>query len=146
MLTFAVLESCITFAGQQVLANAADDVARQIRTGQLRKATMSETDVRKKICDQLKIVVTSGCPGLKIDLREYATFKLAADETFGIKSGQLDAKLEFNPGKAMTKNMLRVFYEWPVMTDFLRASMAPLNDGKTLLFASVAWQNEPFDD
>ena len=35
MLVFAILESCISFAAQEVMANATDDVARQLRTGQL---------------------------------------------------------------------------------------------------------------
>ena len=42
--------------------------------------------------------------------------------------------------------MLRVFYRWPVMTDFMSKSMSNLKGGKTLHFASVTWQNEPFDD
>ena len=50
------------------------------------------------------------------------------------------------PGKALTKNMLRVFYKWPVITDFMRKSMSNLKGSKTLHFASVTWQNEPFDD
>jgi hypothetical protein len=32
------------------------------------------------------------------------------------------------------------------MTDFMRKSMSNLQGGKTLLYASVTWQNEPFDD
>ena len=51
-----------------------------------------------------------------------------------------------DPGPSMSKNMLRVFYKWPVMTDFMRKSMSNLKDGKTLHFATVTWQNEPFDD
>ncbi|TIV71909.1 MAG: pilus assembly protein, partial [Mesorhizobium sp.] len=51
-----------------------------------------------------------------------------------------------SPGLAESINMLRVFYKWPVMTDFLAQSMANLKDKKTLHFASVTWQNEPFDD
>jgi hypothetical protein len=42
--------------------------------------------------------------------------------------------------------MLRVFYKWPVITDFMSRWMANLNDGRTLHFATVTWQNEPFDD
>ncbi|MBN9269505.1 MAG: pilus assembly protein, partial [Mesorhizobium sp.] len=34
LLVFAILESCISFAGQEVMANITDDVARQLRTGQ----------------------------------------------------------------------------------------------------------------
>ena len=33
-LVFAILESCIAFAGQQVLTNADDEVTRQLRTVQ----------------------------------------------------------------------------------------------------------------
>ena len=36
VLVFAILESCISFAGQQVMANVTDDIARQLRTGQLK--------------------------------------------------------------------------------------------------------------
>ncbi len=39
MLVFAILESCIAFAGQEVMANATDDVARQLRTGQVRSVS-----------------------------------------------------------------------------------------------------------
>ena len=31
LLVFAILESCISFAGQEVMANITDDVARQLR-------------------------------------------------------------------------------------------------------------------
>ncbi len=51
-----------------------------------------------------------------------------------------------DPGPALSKNMLRVFYEWPVMTDFMAKSMSNLKNGRTLLFSTVTWQNEPFSD
>ena len=51
-----------------------------------------------------------------------------------------------DPGPSTSKNMLRVFYKWPVMTDFMRTMMSSLPDGKTLLFTTVTWQNEAFDD
>ena len=34
----------------------------------------------------------------------------------------------------MSKNMLRVFYKWPVITDFMSKLMSNLKDGKTLHF------------
>jgi Flp pilus assembly protein TadG len=151
LLLFAILESCISFAGSQLLANATDDVARQLRTGQLKAATITQESVRKAICDQLEVIVADGCPGLKIDLRKYDTFKEAADMRIVYVGSGSDQELAasnfaFTPGKSMTKNMLRVFYEWPVMTDFMRKAMSNLKGGKTLHYASVTWQNEPFDD
>lgn len=151
LLTFAILESCISFAGSQMLANATDTVARQLRTGQIKAAGLTETQVKALICDEIDLLVASGCPGLKIDLRQYATFKDAANMKIvyvgsGSEKQLASSNFGFDPGNSMTKNMLRVFYEWPVMTDFMRKAMSNLKGGKTLHFASMTWQNEPFDD
>lgn len=148
LLVFAILESCISFAGQQVMANATDDIARQIRTGQLRPADLNEVKLKELICDRLNIVVSSDCPGLLVDLRQFTTFadaaklriKLTADKD--IDTTGFDVK----PGPSLSRNTLRVFYKWPVMTDFMRKSMSNLKDSKTLHFATATWQNEPFDD
>src|SRR5690606_31525519 len=100
------------------------------------------------ICDELEIVVSDGCPGLLIDLKRHDTFALAAAQriTFTPDNDIDDSAFGIEPGKSETINQLRVFYRWPVMTDFLRKSMSNLKDGKTLHFATVTWQNEPFDD
>jgi Flp pilus assembly protein TadG len=148
MLVFAILESCISFAAQEVLTNATDDIARQLRTGQLRAAEVTETSLKKAICDRLDIVVAQGCPDLVVDLREFPTFAAAAAVKVKLTSDKdIDTTgFAVTPGKSMTKNMLRVFYKWPVITDFMRKAMSNLKDNKTLHFATVTWQNEPFDD
>jgi len=148
LLLFAILESCISFAGQQLLANATDNVARQLRTGQLQAVNVTKASLKTLICNDLEIIVTSGCPGLEVDLRQYATFADAAKERIKLTADKdIDTTgFAVAPGPATSKNMLRVFYRWPVMTDFLRKSMSNLKDNKTLHFATVTWQNEPFDD
>ena len=148
LLVFAILESCISFAAQEVMTNATDDIARQVRTGQLRAADVTEISLKKLICDRIEIVVAQGCPDLVVDLQEYSTFAAAAAVRIKLTSGKdIDTTgFAVKPGKSMTKNMLRVFYRWPVMTDFMRKAMSNLKDNKTLLFATVTWQNEPFDD
>ena len=83
---------------------------------------------------------------LGFDLREFNTFdaaskvriKLTADKDIDTSDFDVD------PGGALTINMLRVFYRWPVMTDLMRSSMSNLKDGKTLLFSTVTWRNEPY--
>lgn len=155
MLVFAILESCISFAGQEVMANATDDVARQFRTGQLKAAGMTEQKVKDEICAKLEIMVGNSCnDNLEVDLREYTSFQQAALARFRIADGDIVLTQggvdlpgnDVKPGKSMTINMLRVFYKWPVITDFMSRWMANLNDGRTLHFATVTWQNEPFDD
>ena len=61
-LVFAILESCISFAGQQVMSNITDDIARQLRTGQIRPADLDQTKLKKMICDELEIMVADGLP------------------------------------------------------------------------------------
>lgn len=150
LLVFAILESCISFAAQQVLMNTTDDVARQFRTGQLRPADIEKDEqlVRNLICEQLEIVVSDGCPGLLIDLKPHETFGQAAAVRikFTPDNDIDDSEFSIKPGKSEAINQLRVFYKWPVMTDFLRKSMSNLKDGKTMHFATVTWKNEPFND
>ena len=154
LLVFAILESCISFAGQEVMANITDDVARQLRTGQLKKANVTQDSIKQLICDKMAIIVANSCADrLLVDLKEYTTFADAAAAGFKIVNGDIvltqgtnSATFGVSPGLAESKNMLRVFYKWPVMTDFMAKQMANLNGGNTLHFASVTWQNEPFDD
>jgi hypothetical protein len=73
------------------------------------------------------------------------SFTIAGGEVVLTNGGSPDI-FKVDLGASMTKNMLRVFYKWPVMIDFMAKSMANLNDGNTLHFASITWQNEPFDD
>ncbi|SFN80527.1 Flp pilus assembly protein TadG [Mesorhizobium sp. NFR06] len=153
LLVFAILESCVSFAGQEVMANVTDDVARQLRTGQLQKANVTEASVKQLICSRLEIMVAKNCPGLLVDLREYSSFADAATAGFRIDGDRIvltqgggDMTPTVSPGLAESINMLRVFYKWPVMTDLLAKQMQNFTDGTTLHFASVTWQNEPFDN
>ena len=148
VLVFAILESCISFAGQQVMSNITDDIARQLRTGQIKAVDVTEVSLKKMICDQLEIMVAENCPGLVVDLRQFPTFAAAAQVRIKLTSDKdIDTTgFAVSPGPSMSKNMLRVFYKWPVMTDFMSKLVSNLKDGKTLHFATVTWQNEPFDD
>lgn len=146
LLVFAILESSISFAAQQVMANAGDNVARQLRTGQLRPSAINEAKLKELICDKLEIIVADGCPGLAVDLREFSTFDAASKVRIKLTADKDIDTSDFNvnPGGALTINMLRVFYRWPVMTDLMRSSMSNLKDGKTLLFSTITWRNEPY--
>jgi Flp pilus assembly protein TadG len=146
LLVFAILESCISFAAQQVLSNTTEDIARKLRTGQILPSAVTETALKGWICDELDIIVSSGCPSLEVDLQEYSTFSDAANVRIKYTSdNDIDTSgFAVSPGGSGTKNMLRVFYRWPVITDFMRKYMSNLKDGNTLLFATVTWQNEPY--
>lgn len=145
LLSFAILETTVSFTAQQVMNHAADRIGRQIRTGQITLDNTTAAQFRAIICDQISIIVGDGCPELVYDLNHYNKFS-DVPKTIPIGAdGDIDSTgFTFNPGGEGTINSLRIFYRWPVMTDVMRSSMENLPNGKTLLFATVTWQNEPF--
>jgi Flp pilus assembly protein TadG len=150
LMVFAIIESCLSFTAQQVLQNATDEYARQVRTGQLQISDITLAKSKTFICDRINLIVQEDCPGLYIDLKEYDSFEDAAkvhtkfkideDGTRDLDDTGFDAIV----GGPVSINMIRVYYKWPVMTDFMRASLSNIAGGKTLHFATSTWRNEPF--
>lgn len=146
LLIFAVVEVTLSFTAEQVMSNTADDIARQLRTGQLKTTDVSDASKLKAlVCPRLLMAATP-CPDLEVDLQTYATFK-TVPTTIPLKSdNDVDVStLRVNPGGAGTINQLRLFYRWPILTDLMKTRIASIqNQGKTLLFSTVTWQNEPY--
>lgn len=144
IVVFAVLESCVSFAAQQILANATDDVAREIRTGVLRNPT--EAQLKTQICNRISLVAGTNCADrLVIDLRSYNTFAEAAAVKIKITNGALNTSgFQVKAGGAASRNMLRVFYKWPVMTDIMRLRMSNMADKTILHIATATWRNERY--
>lgn len=145
-LIFAILESCISFATQQFIANSADRVSREVRTGRLKAADLTGTKLHELVCSQIALMAPDGCPDLVLDMNNYATFAAVPTAVPFDGSGDINTTgFVVNPGGPSTINHLRIYYRWPIMTDFLRAYMSNLPGGKTLLLTSATWRNEPFD-
>ncbi|UUP17725.1 TadE/TadG family type IV pilus assembly protein [Nitratireductor thuwali] len=149
ILFFAIVELCISVATWQLLNNAADDVARILRTGQIKAADLDEEELRTMICDRMQFLVGNNCPPeqLIVDLKQYDTFALAAAAKMRVRNGEVVIEDRgFDPGPSQSKNKMRIVYKWSTLTGFMKSRLFNLNDGTTSLFAAVTWQNEPFDD
>ncbi|PWJ80936.1 Flp pilus assembly protein TadG [Pseudaminobacter salicylatoxidans] len=152
LLTFAILESCISLTAGQIVSNSADEIARQFRTGQLRpdpKDTNNQKlaeKIRTMVCSNLEIMVSKGCPGLEMDLRTFTNFTDAANLRTRLTADRdLDTSdFAIKPGGPEERNILRIYYKWPVITDFMRASMSNIKGGYILQTGTAIWQNEPF--
>jgi len=134
-----------------LLVNATDDVARQVRTGQ--KTSLTQTELKNMICTRIQLLVSTGCPGLRVDLRTYASFQAAANQVVYVLPNDVVA-LEMNgsTGKALVsqvggsgaKQTLRTFYYWPLLTNLMSSTMSTGSTNKALLSASQTWQNEAY--
>ena len=141
LLLFAILESCIAYAAQELMSNAVDDLVRQLLTGQLRAGGVNEETARDFLCQRMELLFPAGCrQEIRIDLRSFGTFEQAAM----VFDGTLPpATFVFDPGGPQEKNVIRVFYQWPVITNILHGNLAD-DRGEMLLYATRTWQNEPF--
>ncbi|WP_018688864.1 TadE/TadG family type IV pilus assembly protein [Ahrensia kielensis] len=145
LIVFAVLETSLSFTAQQVMANSVDQAARKVRTGQIDPKTTNKDQFRAMICHDLELLVSSGCPELEFDLKSYKKFSDVPTTIPMETPKKLDTSgFTYEPGGAGTINHLRVFYRWPVITDIMKSHLSGLEDGKTLLYSSSTWQNEPF--
>ncbi|MCM2473658.1 pilus assembly protein [Rhizobium sp. CG5] len=161
LIVFAILETFAAFAAEQLVANAADTMARQLRTGTvtvgLGKTTdLSETEFREAFCDEISIMITCSAEEiatptkLYLDVREFTTFALIPSD-IPVVSDVLDVStFDYSPGGAESINMLRAYYHWTVITDLVRPYITNIrlpgeseNTGY-LIVATSAFQNEDY--
>ncbi|EJN05288.1 TadE/TadG family type IV pilus assembly protein [Phyllobacterium sp. YR531] len=139
---FSIMEVGVGFTAQQAMVNSTDKIARQVLTGELRTADLSMANLKAKICAGL-LMPEKDCPNLVVDLRSYTNFA-AIPKTLPIKAnGDVNsAGFVSTPGGAGTINHLRVFYRYPVVTDFLSRRIEGTK--RILIFSSATWRNESY--
>jgi Flp pilus assembly protein TadG len=159
MVVFAIIETFIAFAGEELVSNAVDTLGRKIRTGQITATNTDRTAFRTAFCKEISILITcsateAATPSkLFVDLQKFATFA-AIPTTIPTKStaaySDLDtSKLQYAPGGAGTINMVRAYYKWQVIGDLIRPYISNIrpSDGSSayfLIVATAAFQNEQY--
>lgn len=141
---FAIIETSLSFTAQQVMANATDRLARDLRTGQLDPTSINAAQFRNLLCDELAVMMPPGCPDLSVDVRTYARYSDVPKTIPYSSAGVVDTSgFRFTPGGRGTINSMRVVYEWPVFTDFMKAYLSNLQSGNVLIYSTHTWRNEP---
>ncbi|HET7411851.1 MAG TPA: TadE/TadG family type IV pilus assembly protein [Pararhizobium sp.] len=156
LIVFAIIETFVAYAGEQLLENAVDTMSRKIRTGQITAANTSEEQFRTAFCDEISIMMSCSGTGdeqkLYLDVETYKTF---ADMPTGVPRvgggafGELDdSSFGYDPGPAGSKNMVRAYYKWPIRTDLVRPYISNVRPtGGTsyfLMVATTAFANENY--
>ncbi len=152
LVVFAIIETFLAFTAEQLVSNAVDNVARQLRTGQITFNMDRETDMntaaefRSAFCDEIRILITCSAAErtapdrLYIDLQHLGSFASIAAKPVAIAT-------HYTPGGPGSINMLRVYYRWRVMTDLMRPYITNASGGapgEFLLIATTAFQNEAY--
>ncbi|MGB3627352.1 MAG: TadE/TadG family type IV pilus assembly protein [Henriciella sp.] len=146
-LIFGLLEICVIFIMSAVLEHGINEAARGIRTGQLQSLEEFDRDgFEEIICAEIFDMFE--CKGkIQIDVKTFDDFAGTSNPSPIDGDGKLDITgFEFEPGDANDIVVVRVFYEWELLTPVLSAPLANLTGNKRLLQATVVFRNEPFGD
>lgn len=143
-LLFGIIQVAMLFFVSTVLEHAAQEAARDIRTGEIQKGA-GEAQFRDVACDTLGMLLS--CDDLYYDVRVYDDFA-SANPSSPIQDEEYDPdEFKFEAGGEDDIVVVRLFYEWTLPAPFFGGrAMANLANGNRLLVATVALRNEPFED
>lgn len=145
-LIFGLLEVCVLFIMSSVLEHGVNEVARGIRTGQLQASGFGEIAFKTSVCAELFDLLECD-KKLQLDVKTFDNFTATEDPNVIGADGNLDdSGFDFDMGDANDIVVVRVFYEWQLITPILSAPLANMSDDRRLLQATVAFRNEPFGD
>ncbi|TCU18340.1 TadE/TadG family type IV pilus assembly protein [Rhizobium sullae] len=155
MVIFAILETFIAFAAEELVSNAVDTMSRKMRTGQI-ASTVGEAAFRQEFCDEVSILIQCSAAEiatpdkLRLDVRTFSKFSEIPAAVPMNATGLDTSAMQYSPGGSGSINMVRAYYHWQIITDLIRPYITPYRtaDGSRLndylIVATAAFQNEPY--
>lgn len=167
LLIFATFETLFAFTGEQLMANAVETMARKVRTGEItfgqgKPTDVTEAEFRQLFCDEISVLGMCSATEattpekLYLDVRQFTSFADMPRDVPKVSTADyadLDTTdFAFSPGGANSKNMLRAYYRWQIMTDLMRpyiTNIRPANKPMPtdfLIVQTAAFENEDYDE
>lgn len=154
LIVFAIIETFVAYAGEQLLENSVDTLAREIRTGEITNGNTTEDQFRAALCNEISIMMTCAASGAADQNLYINVLQIDPNTTIPtdvpLKNGDLDTTgFGFSPGKAQTYNMVRAYYRWPIVVDLVRPYLANVgkdgpDSGAYLMVATAIVKNENY--
>nr|WP_245294630.1 TadE/TadG family type IV pilus assembly protein [Xaviernesmea rhizosphaerae] len=159
MVVFALIETSVAFAGEQLLANATEVMARKLRTGEI-TTTTSQAEFRRQFCTEIAAMMT--CSSSEVDtpeklfldvrsFKDFASLPEAVPRIGNAPDGDLDtSQFAYAPGGSGAINIVRAYYRWRVVTDLVRpyiTNLRPAGSSRPrdyLMVATTAFRTEKY--
>ncbi len=143
-LIFGLIEISLLFIMSSTLDYGMAEASRKIRTGQLQTLGGVDSDTFKaEVCGNMFDLMDCG-DKMRIDVRVFASWN-DTDESLPLDDeGEMEETLPFAMGGPNDIVMVRVFYEWSLITPVMSAELANMNGGKHMLTSTMVFRNEPY--
>lgn len=145
LLILGTLETAVVFMAGMALDQGMHSAARFVQTGQAATANMTEQDFKAMVCNSA--VMLPNCQStVKVDVRKFDNFTSATFPPMTKPNGDPldDADYQYDIGQPESTIVIRVSYEWPILSSVINSSLGNMNNGNRLLISSWAFKNEPF--
>ena len=143
MLLMAIFETSAIYFASSTLENAVNDASRQIRTGQAQFANMTADQFRQLICNNINALLKCDS-SLAVDVRSFNDFENVTFPSEVNPDGTLKNDQQFTPGGAGDVVVVRVFYQWPIITPWVAGGLSNMSGNVRLIESVTTFRNEPF--
>jgi Flp pilus assembly protein TadG len=141
----AIFETGIFLFAQQTLQTAAANAGRLIMTGQVQNSGMTQTQFSNAICPMVQSLFN--CSNLMVDVANYSSFVGAntSEPTLTYNAqGQVNNSWSYAPGTPGQVMVVRLIYQWPVVSGLLGFALANLQNGYAEMMGVSAFRVEPY--
>ncbi len=146
LIVIGIIELSLVYVANSLLMGGVEDVARQIRTGQLQTADDPQQAFHDAFCKTSGILID--CNNIQYEVETIATF---ADADLSPPSaddfddqGNFKTPPPFEPGSSGSLIMVRVLYFYPLVTPLIGQFFSDLPGNKKLMMGTLVFQNEPY--
>jgi len=138
-------ETATVFLASMVMDRGMSQAARFIQTGQASQVSLSEDGFKALVCDSA-VILPNCLANIKVDVTKFDEFTDAEFPSMRKPNGDLkeDEDFNFDIGQAESTIVVRVAYEWPILSSNINSGLGNMNNGNRLLISSWAFKNEPF--
>ena len=146
LMIVGTLEMSLMFTAQALLHESTFTAARLIRTGQIQTGEVEggETAFREAVCDFAALMIP--CDRIQFQVQQVPSFGDAQD--LPPAEYDEDGNLEdqgFDPGSVSEIVLIRVAYNYPVITPFMQPFLAESGKSTRTMLSTIILQNEPYE-
>lgn len=140
----ASLQIPIIYFESEALQSAAVRVGRQIMTGSVQQAGLTQAQFQQIVCTELNALLP--CAGIMVDVEAASGFASipTTTATLTYTNGAVANQWAFNPGGPGDVVIVRVMYNWPIFGAALLPGIANQPNNARLLVGSSVFKNEPY--
>lgn len=138
VLLFGILESAVILLNEVVMEGAAQEAARQVRTGSVQQSGNPQTQFRNLLCAGLYSLMP--CGNLIYDVRSFPNFSGASITPLYDDDGN-PLPTQFSTGQAGDIVVVRVSRDWQFVTPLLTHAYGVPS---MKLSSTVVFRNEPY--